>query len=92
MRVLIGMQNILDESDERCGTPARTLARMNPRLHLLLCCRHCRGGSAGSPSGPTIICSHGEPSSPLPSSRSRSLSLKMPMMRADAFRFLAHNC
>ena len=44
MRVLIGMQNILDESDERCGTPARMSARMNLRLHLLLCCRHCRGG------------------------------------------------
>ena len=76
MRVLIGMRNIFNESDERCGTPARMSARMNPRLHLLLCCRHCRGGSAGSPFGPTIICSHGEPSSPLPSSRSRSLSLK----------------
>jgi hypothetical protein len=26
MRVLIGMQNILDESDERWGTPARMSA------------------------------------------------------------------
>ena len=43
-----------------------------------------RRGSAGSPSGPTIICSQGEPSSPLPSSRSKSLSLKMPMMWFDA--------
>jgi hypothetical protein len=35
MRVLIGMQNILDEPDERCGTPARMSARSKLRTELV---------------------------------------------------------